>query len=116
MEAVLGSAPLPGWDPHAGSDVFLALPSCSFVLDYVLEIVDFVSQRLHLWVMYLLHVLLEPRPQLEESMALAAPEAACLWEPSRIGPMELPGLVGGMPWHTIAVLLAYVRIATIEND
>ena len=106
MEAVLGSASLPGWDPHAGSDVFLALPSCSLVLDHVLEVVDLVSQGLHLWVMDVLHVLLEPRPQREESIAFAAPEAACLWEPSCIGPMMLPGLMRWVPWNSITMLLA----------
>ena len=106
MEAVIGSASLPGWDPHTCSDLFLALPSCSLVLDHILEVVDLVSQGLHLWVMDVLHVVLEPRPQREESIAFAAPEAACLLEPSRIGPMKLPGLMRWVPWNPITMLLA----------
>jgi len=107
IEAVLGSASLPGWDPHACSDIFLALPSCSLVLDHVLEVVDLVSQGLHLGVMDLLHVLLEPRPQREESIAFAAPEAACLWEPSHIGPMKLPGLMSRVPRNPNSMLLLF---------
>ena len=106
VEAVLGSASLPGWDPHACSDVFLALPSCSLVLDHVLEVVDLVSQGLHLGFIDLLHVLLEPRLQREESIAFAAPKANCLWEPSRIGPMKLPGLMRWVPWNPVTMLLA----------
>ena len=88
---------------------------CSLVFDEVLEVIDLISQGLHLRDMDLFHVLLQSRSQPKECIAFTAFEAACLGEPSRIRPMQLARLMGWMAGNTIAVPFASGCVRTLWN-